>query len=281
MHITNKIINLSLFTALVAGIFSCQKMDQPSLGDFPEDVLVTPATPLRFYINFDSATANDNQINVRFKDSISGYPSFFPDASIKYGPGVRGTSYTGNTNKSLTYYNSNDFAKSTSFSVAFWEKHDGVPTGEAQFAFSIPSSAGHWSGGTMFLLFDHTGSGATTDQAVIKFFVLDATGENWFELVGNDRMPHIYDNQWHHLAFAYDEASSSMKFYRDGELWATKSWGSHGSVKMEDSKVTSFLLGGKCVSGWGAEWGGSLDQFRMYNKALSEAEVKTLYSTQF
>ncbi len=265
---------------MISGLFSCQKMKQPALGDYPEDVTVTPSTPLRFYLNFDSSSAADNQINIRFKDSISGYPSFFPDASIKYGPGVRGTCYVGNTSKSLTYYNSNDFAKSTSFSVAFWEKKDGVPTGEAQFAFSIPSSVGHWSGGTMFLLFDHPGSGATTDQAVIKFFVLDASGENWFELTGADRMPNIYDNEWHHLAFVYDETSSSMKFYRDGVLHATKNWGSHGAIRIDDSKVTSFLLGGKCVSGWGAEWGGSLDQFRMYNKALSAAEVQDLYTSK-
>lgn len=275
----SKFFQLSM-VALLTGMVSCQKMKQPALGDFPEDVTVTPSTPLRFYLPFDSTDAADKQINLRFKDSISGYPSFFPDASIKYGPGVRGSAYIGNTSKSLTYYNSNDFAKSTSFSVAFWEKKDGVPTGEAQFAFSIPSAAGHWSGGTMFLLFDHTGAGATTGQAVIKFFVLDATGENWFELVGADRMPNIYDNEWHHLAFVYDEATSSMKFYRDGVLHATKTWGSHGAVRMDATKVTSFLLGGKCVSGWGAEWGGGLDQFRMYNKALSAGEVQDLFNNR-
>ena len=30
-------------------------------------------------------------------------------------------------------------------------------------------------------------------------------------------MYRILDNQWHHLAFAYDETTSDLAIYRDGE----------------------------------------------------------------
>ena len=113
-------ISFVLPVAIVAGmaLSSCQKMEKPELGDYEEDVVVTPTTPLRFYVNFDSTSTEDKQTNIRFKDSISGSPSFFPDNSIKVASGVRGTAYQGNLDKNLTYLNTNDWGKSTSFTVA-------------------------------------------------------------------------------------------------------------------------------------------------------------------
>ena len=128
MIIKNRFLKTaSVFLVVFGAMTSCKKLDRPALGDFEKDKVVVPTTPLRFFVNFDSTTADDKQINIRFKDSISGYPSFFPDASLTYGPGVHGTALIGNGSKSLSYVNSNDFMKSTSFTVAFWEKHDGAP----------------------------------------------------------------------------------------------------------------------------------------------------------
>lgn len=282
MNMKNNFLKFSLLFSVVVGIISCQKKETPALGDYPEDYNTTPATALRFYVNFDSTKPEDKQINIRFKDSISGYPSFFPDNSITYGPGVSGSgsSYKGNDSKNLIYYNSNDFVKSTSFSVAFWEKHDDVPAADAQFVMSIPSTAGHWSNSSMLLILDHKGAGATKDSAVIKLMVAEiGNGDHWFELVGANRMPGIYDNAWHHLAFAYDQATSNMSIYRDGQLYSTQSWAGHGAIKMDDTKATGFYIGGKTTD-WGKAFNGSLDQFRLYNKAISAAEVLTLYTTK-
>src|SRR5204863_9369586 len=82
---------LLLAPIIVIGVSSCQKMSRPVLGDYPKDVPVTPTTELRFYVPFDSTSPEDKQINIRFKDSISKYPSFFPDKSIGVAEGVHGT----------------------------------------------------------------------------------------------------------------------------------------------------------------------------------------------
>ena len=233
-----------------------------------------------FFVSFDSTAATDSKLNYRFKDSISLYPSFFPDNSLTYETGVAGTAYKGNPDKSLVYVNANDFPKSTSFTVAFWEKHDGVPENDAQFAMSIPSAQGHWSNSAMLLIFDHNKAGATKDSAIIKLMVSEiGNGDHWFELTGANRMPNIYDNQWHHLAFAYDETTSTMSFYRDGQLWNTQTWAGHGPIKMDATKVTGFNLAGKTTD-WGKAFNGSLDQFRLYNKALSAAEVQQLFTSK-
>ena len=258
---------------------SCQKMERPALAEYPSDNPVTPTTPLRFYVPFDSTSTDANQINIRFADSISAYPSFFPDQSLTFVEGVRGTALKNVKGANLNYIGSNDFPKSTSLTVAFWTKHDGVPVGEAEFAFSIPSTVGHWSNATMFLIFDHTGAGSTVDSAVIKFFILDSKGEKWFELVNKDRMPKIYDNQWHHLAFAYDETTSTMSIYRDGVLYKAIEWEDHGALTIDATKVSSFKLGGKTTD-WGNTYIGTLDQFRLYNKALTAGEVSSLFTNK-
>lgn len=276
--ISTKILS---FTVLSAVMMGCQKKEKPALGNYPEDVIVTPTTPLRFFVSFDSTEAQDRQINIRFKDEISGYPSFFPDNTITYIEGVKGTAYKGNDSKNLVYLNSNDFIASTSFTVAFWAKHDGAPPSDAEFVASIPSTMGHWSNSTMLLIFDHMGGGSTNDLAVIKLMVAEqGGGDHWFELTGANRMPGIFDNQWHHLAFAYDETTSAMKFYKDGALFSTQSWAGHGPIRMAPAnQVSGFYLGGKTTD-WGKPFNGGLDQFRLYNKALSDAEVNGLFTNR-
>lgn len=281
MKIKNIPIALLTGAISVMAISSCQKMKQPALGDFDQDQAVTPTTPLRFFVSFDSTSAEDKQINIRFKDSISSYPSFFPDNSIEVVPGVHGTAYKGNLDKNLSYINANDWGKSTSFTVAFWEKKSGINNSDAEFVASIPSTAGHWSNANMLLIFDHKGAGSTPDSSVIKLMISENGGsvDHWFELTGNNRMANVTDNQWHHLAFAYDETTSDMKIYRDGVLYSTQSWTGHGPIKMDYAKATGFYLGGKTTD-WGKSFNGSLDQFRLYNKALSAAEVQNLYANK-
>src|ERR1700680_1002485 len=108
MSIKNISFKLFLLAIPVVGIMSCQKKERPVLPkDYPTDNPVTPTTALRFYLSFDSTSADDKQINIRFKDSVSGYPSFFPPSQITYGPGVRGTAYQGARDGFIHYLNAN------------------------------------------------------------------------------------------------------------------------------------------------------------------------------
>lgn len=271
------LLALPLAMVLISG---CQKMKRPELGDYAKDNPVTPTTPLRFYLSFDSTSADDKQINLRFKDSVSNYPSFFPDASVTFGPGVRGTAYIGNGDKSLTYLNLNDWGKSTSFTIAYWMKHDGSTGGDAEFLMSIPSTQGHWSNSGMLLILDNTGAGTTATQAVFKLMVAEiGNGDHWFETTGSNKVPGVLDNKWHHMAWAYDEATSNMNLYVDGALFKTLSWSGHGPMKFDYTKWTGFYLGGKTTD-WGKPYVGGIDQVRFYNKALSAAEVQALFANK-
>ncbi len=279
-------LKLFIPAALLVAVTGCQKMSRPALGNYPGDKNVTPATALRFYVPFDSVSAASSQLNIRFMDSISGYPCFFPASGIKAIPGIRGTAYSGTNSTFLNYYNSNDFVQtSKSFTVAFWEKRNGIPNGNASFVFTIPSSNGQWGsyGFSMFLLFDW-GTWTPASDAIVKFYMVDdnCKCDTWLTWEGSNKVPGVQDNNWHHMAFVYDATTSKLTLYVDGVANPNvPQWGSHGDMKMDGTKATGLNIGGNTNikdMGWGQNWDGGLDQFRMYNKALTAAEVSALYS---
>jgi hypothetical protein len=62
----------------------------------------------------------------------------------------------------------------------------------------------------------------------------------------------------------------------------------NGAIKLNAASVSRFVLGGwnkhVGVAGptddWIQSWQGSLDQFRLYNKALSASDILALYNSR-
>lgn len=289
MTIRKNFSNLMGLALAVAVFSSCQKMNRPALGDYPTDHTVTPATELRFYTPFDSSTAEAKQINIRFADSISGYPSFFPDKSISYTAGQRGTALKLSAGNAIKYVNANDFDKASSFTMAMWVKSTGVPHSNPQFVMSLVDKD-YWHNSGMFLLFDHDGAGSTADSAAVSLVIKD----NWFVFHNKDRIPRIYNQQWHHLAFVYDQNTSKLTTYVDGVALtglssdATSQGGLTGPLNFPAGSVSNIVLGGwnkhAGISGptdsWIDSFPGLLDQFRLYNKALSGTEILALFNSK-
>jgi Concanavalin A-like lectin/glucanases superfamily len=270
-----------LLAGSVLTFFSCQDLERPALGSFPKDANA-PGGPLKFFAAFDGTTTN---VFLNAVDSIrANFPATNPMKSID---GISGKAIQGDGTQFITYPSANDFGGLvSSFTVSFWEKRNGIPGKEAAFAFSLPSSAGHWSSTTMFVLFDWSDGGkwTPTSDGAVKFMVYDNTTQtdNFFEWVGSQRVPGVQDNNWHHMAFVYDATTSNMILYVDGVANGNvKSWGSHGGVNLDASKISQLSVGGdKAVKdrGWGQHWDGGLDQFRMYATALKAAEVQALFA---
>ena len=276
--------SILLLLAFVMAITSCKKLGRPALGEYPTDDQELPPGELRFFTPFDFSSA---EFRYQVADSISTNPSFFDPSPLTIIPGIKGNAVKGSDMNAIQYLNANDFGKSTSFTVAFWMKNT-VPTGgKPQFAFSL-FDKDYWASSAMFLLFEHTGGGATADSAVMKFYVNDNKGDHWFELVGADRMAGILDNNWHHLAFVYNENTSNLVFYRDGAVYRTLSWAGHGKFELTPASVGNFVLGGMNkhaglpgpADDWIQSWQGGIDQFRLYNKALSTTEIQSLFTSK-
>lgn len=274
------------FLALIPAfaVISCQKNVRPQLPkDYPTDNPVTPTTPLRFFVSFDSSKTDDKQMNIRFKDSISSYPCFFPDPTITIVPGVTGTAMGGSSSAVIHYTSANDFAASTSFSVAFWIKAtiDQKDHVNADGLLSLPSTTNFWSNVCIFA--DHESS--TSDSLILKFHFANGTGDNWdFQYAGAQRLPHGYDGNWHHIAFTYDAGKKTGTLYYDGKVFDAKS----NETIAFDGKASGFILGGfqemlNIVDKWSnntwqSGWPGGIDQVRLYNTALAAADVTGLYN---
>jgi hypothetical protein len=182
--------------------------------------------------------------------------------------------------------NANDFASASSFTVAFWMKAPGVPS-NAQFVMSlVDKDFWHYSG--MFILIDHSGAGSTPDSAAVSFVAKD----NWYLFHNTDRIPKILNKQWHHLAFVYDHTISKLATYVDGValtgLSADATTHLTGPLGLNPASVSNLIVGGwnkhVGVTGptdsWIESFPGALDQFRLYNKALSASEVLALFNSK-
>lgn len=83
----------------------------------------------------------------------------------------------------------------------------------------------------------------------------------------------IPTNEWHHLTTVIDQTNSTIKYYYDGVLINT----STGTIQFSNNSSNSIYIADYIGSGTYA-WNGILDEVRIYNRALSPAEVQQLYN---
>ncbi len=282
-YLSLKNIGFILLSSLF--VVSCQDMDHPELGD---DYLVDEnpvGGPLKFYVPFDFEKESS------LFNAVDMIRANFPSENgFNQVDGVSGKAYHGVLDQKIQYAKPNDWITTmSSFTVAFWEKHDGQTKNAgnpgAEYIFSIPSTNGHWSGGTMFLLFDQY-SGSSTAAAIKMVIVDENMADTWLTWEGANSIEGVLDNQWHHFAFTYDETDSTLTMYIDGQVAGTKTWGTHGAIALDSTKASSFRIGNGPQeqnadgNNWlASNWKGALDQFRLYNTVLTASEVDELYTT--
>ena len=302
----NNIKKTTYFILLIfITIFGCKKLDRPALGDYIKDAN-PPGGPLKFFANFDGTT---NDILKNAADQIyANFPSSYPFSFVE---GITGKAAKGvaTFDKVIVYPSANDFKNSTSFTVAFWMKQS-QPTRATpadigpEFYFSLVDDTYGWHHSALFMLIESNPDLTNATSATLKVGLMD----QWFEFTNdNGRFPGILDGQWHHISIVYDETTSKITWYRDGDVLTTvkNSDGSNkagGLVskltdvkkgdnprgKLDFSKASKFLIGGfnkhakidGPTDSWIQAYTGTLDQFRLYGKALTATEVKALFTSK-
>ncbi len=81
-----------------------------------------------------------------------------------------------------------------------------------------------------------------------------------------------YDNNFHHIVGTFSSASNELKLYIDGVL--DKTITTSGSIKNTNS--TFYIGDWNGASTWHF-WKGSIDDLKIYNRALDQKEVEILY----
>ncbi|MGZ5219662.1 MAG: LamG domain-containing protein [Chitinophagaceae bacterium] len=258
-------------------VVSCQKIKRPALGEYTKDAN-PPGGPLKFYTAFDGTTSDPLMNAV---DSIRAtFPSDNPLASTD---GISGKGVKGNITKAITYPSANDFKDVTSCTISMWVNNTVNPNTELYFSLVDKD---YWHESAAFLLVEH----AKVDACTFKFALMD----HWVEFNNQSFQKPLFDGQWHHLAFTYDETTSKLLVYFDGQMVPTP--GTSGDFtsggaplgKLNLKKASNLVLSGwnkhAGLSGptdsWISAFTGKLDQFRLYGKALSATEIQALFNSK-
>lgn len=276
----NKITLFLAAAVMLLVVSSCQKMKRPELGDYIKDAN-PPNSPLRFYTAMDGSTTDN------LRNAVDSIKANFPSSnSMTSTAGISGKAMKGADGQAIIYGSANDIGKATSLTIAFWMKN--TDQGRTEFVFSLVDDKYGWSHSAIFLLLEHGSPTATT----FKLGLMD----QWMEFPdGNKFNKPLLDGNWHHLAMVYDQTTSKVSYYFDGAAVAgapasatdVKN-GANPRGALDLSSVNKFIIGGWNKHGnaqgptddWIKSYTGSIDQFRLYNKALTAAEVQALYAAK-
>ena len=134
---------------------------------------------------------------------------------------------------------------------------------------------------------------ADPSEAFIKLHMYNENApsgksEQWSEI----KVPNVY-NKWTHIGITYDSATSMLNLYVDGALTGLSKAladGNYGKLKYKDFKglvigTHQFMTDPSLTSNHGREdWAkslnGAIDQFRLYNKALTADEINQLFTSK-
>ncbi len=98
--------------------------------------------------------------------------------------------------------------------------------------------------------------------------------QKWLEIGSDDKVKGNYINKWIHLAFVY--SSTHARLYVNGQLVNEKEiTPDFTEMNQEDLYMGSFPLIGSWADWW-YPMEGAIDEFRIYNRALTADEVQTL-----
>lgn len=266
-----KNISYLLFAVLATlAVTGCQKMDKPALSNYLKDAN-PPGGPLKFYTAYDGSDVDSIRAN------------FATDNPYSFVAGVTGKAVKAVDGKAIVYPSANDFKNVTSFSVSFWIKNT-AQAGRTEFLFSLVDPSYGWHNSALFLLMENQ----TATKATMKLGLMD----QWLE--GDFQKP-VFDGNWHHIVYAYDQATSKMTYYFDGVvvtgLTATQTdVKNNGAARgaVDFSKASQWIVGGwnkhanaaGPTDDWIKSYSGTLDQFRLYGKTLTAAEVTALYNSK-
>ena len=145
------------------------------------------------------------------------------------------------------------------------------PSGTIMFWLRVPVAALPGPGTEGAMLFDHRNPNALGAVIVLN----DAGAIFWQGQTGSQNSltgGYLVDDLWHHVAVTYGQTTSdSISIYVDGILanatTVTNGW---------SWPTTQPIELGKSHDGWWKRFDGQMDDFRIYNRILTDAEIASV-----
>lgn len=275
---------IAMMIMMSSMLTSCNKDDNPDDGKIDPGTIAT--TNLVAYFPFDG-NGTEKIANLT--------PTLQPN--VTYVAGRRGQAYQGANMAHLLYTlpATSKLKTLTSFSVAMWIKSPLV-TGDPEITlFEIGKSDDFFWGNLKLGLLRLN---ATADSLNFKAFFLK-NGAVWSGQHISYSDPLFPINMWMHMVFQYDQATSKFMIYKDGVKIVTNDgvenrWAAGDDVvprpplgPLAFANADKINIGawrpkteGTATDAWMGWFLGNMDELRVYDKALTAAEVKALYDAE-
>ena len=279
-----------LMTAVLGGLLvsSCKKSDSGGTTD-PNDPSNVATKNLVAYFPFDG---NGNE-------KISGMTAATTTAKVTFVTGQKGQSYKGDSLAFMMYNlpNTSKLVNMHGFTFSLWIKapqvQNAVPPVPVFFQLNGTSDA-NWGN------FTFTQDRSDKDSLGLHFQFYK---ENiaWDHQTIQYSNPNLPANTWMYLTFSYDSITSKFNVYVKGQnlniaaryrdrYASDPTAGGLPLGSLAFKNVTQACIGtwwnlasgGTTVAqnGWMGYFKGQMDELRIYNRALTDAEVMTLYTEE-
>lgn len=275
---------IAMMIMMSSMLTSCNKDGDPDDGKIDPGTIAT--TNLVAYFPFDG-NGTEEIANLT--------PTLQPN--VIYVAGRRGQAYQGANMAHLLYTlpATSKLKTLTSFSVAMWIKSPLV-TGDPEITlFEIGKSDDFFWGNLKLGLLRLN---ATADSLNFKAFFLK-NGAVWSGQHISYSDPLFPINMWMHMVFQYDQTTSKFMIYKDGVKIVTNEgvenrWAAGDDVvprpplgPLAFANADKINIGawrpkteGTATDAWMGWFLGNMDELRVYDKALTAAEVKALYDAE-
>ena len=210
-------------------------------------------------------------------DSVSGNSG--TGVGVSFSKGVKGQSLQGANNGYVLFDPGPAITGMHSFTITYWVNSPVNANGIVGLV-NLSNTKDFW--GNIDMFFEN---GSTADAEKFRAHITNngsAGPEHW---ISKDGLPAIFGN-WVSFAISYDEATTTFKYYVNGSVIVTDVDPAFGNLNFADSGPLVFgtvqfqtdpsLTSATGSQPWASYLTGTLDDVRIYNKALTDGDVNSL-----
>ncbi|MCX6132449.1 MAG: VOC family protein [Ignavibacteriales bacterium] len=243
-----------LYSLLILGLL----FPQPRLYSQDKKPPNAPEPGLLFYLS------GDHGFNADYSAAGTATPNFLENVKI-IPDGAKGAGFECGHKQLMTYRApGNIYAERGTLSF-FWRSRE--PVGETEFPIFRVAYADHSSWDMVWLRIDYNGHGFdafVTDVNLARIRISHAI------------QPFPQPKQWIHLALTWDE-TAGIRFYADGKLVAQKDSTTVLYAGLDQFGPHSRIISPYQVqSAYNFQRGGDIDEVRIYDRMLSDANITQL-----
>jgi len=270
--------------ALFIGVsFTSCKTAEPDPYAGKTDPSTIASSSLVAYFPFESATKSIEMGTGITFNKVGGAGSFVV--------GRRGNAYKGATTEAYLEYNvasTNIFKNLTEFTMSAWVK---TPSAAGAAKIFTLDGGDPFMGNLVFMLEGNSNA----DSLDIKGYLYNSSTE-WKGQEIRILNKAFTTDKWLHVVYSYNKTTSKMSLYANGKFVASQiKYASDvvagvqpvlGALTLKPD-MTKILIGSwpQQIAGVGVldfmkYYPGLLDELRIYNKALTDAEVTALYDAE-